>query len=325
MFSRQDLRGFARDDFALEVMPILDQTDVMTGIREVLSELDTSKSELCRLILLDPRLQHFANFPYPIIAAFLKVSEGLVSRCWREAQEEGEAGIDRTNGRPAFLPPESEDRIREWNVEKAKIQDWPTVRDLNEQIFAELEKINPDIGPSQSDYANVLPRLLRNDFHVRNAQPLEEARNEVSLEIIPLHFDKWAQTSICSISPHSILNLDETGVGVSKSGRTRSWKLIVSDFFFKTAVFKGKSDSLFVTALCAVFAAGDVLTPALITKRENEHPDSDQWSYIPNARRYTTPKAFMTRQVFSDYLRTVVSPDVAKLREGIAPNARALI
>jgi hypothetical protein len=38
MLSRQDLRDFTREYFALGIIPILDQTDVMTGITEVLSE-----------------------------------------------------------------------------------------------------------------------------------------------------------------------------------------------------------------------------------------------------------------------------------------------
>jgi transposase len=297
----------------------------MTAIKEVLSERDASKSELCRLIFLDARLKLLTNLPQHDLAAFLKVSEGLVSRCRRQAQEEGEAGIDRTNGRPAFLPPANEEEIRRWIAEKTAVRDWPSIRDLKEQIVAELEKINADIVPSQSYYAKVLPRLLRDDFHVRNAQPLKEARYDVSPEIIRLHFEKLSQTDICNISPHLILNLDETGFGASKSGRTKSRKVIVPSTFLKTPVFKEKTDSHFVTALCAISAAGDMLPPALITKRETEHPDSDQCNYIPNARRYSTPKAFVTRKIFSDYLLTVISPYVTKMRESIGPNAPALI
>jgi hypothetical protein len=74
----------------------------------------------------------------------------MFSRCRPQAQEEGEAGIDRANGRPAFLPPEREQRIQEWIIEKIKSPHWPTVCDLKEQILAELEKINADIVPWQS-------------------------------------------------------------------------------------------------------------------------------------------------------------------------------
>jgi hypothetical protein len=103
---------------------------------------------------------------------------------------------------------------------------------------------------------------------------------------------------------HLILNLDEIGFGALK---TRL------DFCFNTPVFKGKTDSHFVTALCAVSTTGDVVLPALTTQCETEHPDSGQSSYIPNARRSLTPKGFVTRQIFSDYLLTVVSPSVIKL------------
>jgi hypothetical protein len=94
MLSRQHLRDFARNHFPREVMPILDQTDMMTGITDILRERDPPKSKLCRLAFFDTRLKHLWNFPQHIIVTSLKVSDGLISRCRQPVQEEGEAGID---------------------------------------------------------------------------------------------------------------------------------------------------------------------------------------------------------------------------------------
>jgi hypothetical protein len=62
VLSCQDLQEFAWEHFVLEVIPILDQTDMIIGIKEVLSERDASKSESCRLIFLDAGLKHLTNF-----------------------------------------------------------------------------------------------------------------------------------------------------------------------------------------------------------------------------------------------------------------------
>jgi hypothetical protein len=172
--------------------------------------------------------------------------------------------------------------------------------------------------------AKVPPRLLRDDFQVHNALPFEKVRSDVSPEIIRLHFQKFVQSDFCSISPHFIFNLDEMRVAASKSCQSQSRKLIVSNTFPRSPVFKGKTDSHFVIALWAMPAAGNVLSAALITTHETGQLHCDPCGYIPNARRYLTPKTLVTSQVFSDYLPIVISPDMAKLRESIDPNASAL-
>jgi hypothetical protein len=123
---------------------------------------------------------------------------------------------------------------------------------------------------------------------------------------------KLAQTSLQILSV-CILKIGTDEFGVSKSGRTKSQKVIVPNAFFKAPVFKEKVDLHLVTALCVISAAGAVLPPAFMTKRATEHPNSDNCGYIPNERRYTTPKAFITHQVFSDYLRSVISLYVTKM------------
>jgi hypothetical protein len=101
--------------------------------------------------------------------------------------------------------------------------------------------------------------------------------------------------------------------------------VIVSNDFLKIPVFNGKVDLHFITALSAISDAGDLLPPGRISERETEHSESVQCCYIPNAPIDTTPKAFLTPLFVSDQLWTNVSPDIAKLRELISPNAPALI
>jgi hypothetical protein len=73
-------------------------------------------------------------------------------------------------------------------------------------------------------------------------------------------------------------------------------------------------DLHFVTALCEISAASEVLALGLIRTPETEHADSVQCSYSPNLPIDTTPKAFVHRQIVSGHLRTAISPYVAKFR-----------
>jgi hypothetical protein len=133
---------------------------------------------------------------------------------------------------------------------------------------------------------------------VPNEKPLKATRYDIDPDIIHLLFEKVAQAGIWNMFPHLCLNFNKTRFWALKAGRTKCWKLIVPNAFFKTLVFKEKMDSHFVIALCAISAAGHVPPPAFITKHKTQHSDSDRCSYIPNTRRCTTTKAFITRQVF---------------------------
>jgi hypothetical protein len=123
---------------------------------------------------------------------------------------------------------------------------------------------------------------------------------------------------------HLIINLDETGFGASKSGRQQSRKVIVPQSLSKKPVFKETSHSHFITALCAISASGNALRSGIIAKRPTDHPDVDQYSFLRNVQRYVSPNAFVTRQIFNDYLRNVLSPHIAHWPESVGADARAI-
>jgi hypothetical protein len=301
MFSRHALHEFAQQHFHIEAFPLLEQTDILTGIQAVLSEHDMSKSELCKNVFTDRGLQALARLPQHIIANFFGVSAGLVSRCKSLAKAGARTRGSAEGGRPTRLSPAAEQAIMEWMQTQCLAHDWPALRDFKEQVIAHFEEADSTTIPSQSYYTRLLDRLMSSEFQVRKAQPLEEARFDVRPEIIQSHFKNLADLDLTSISPHVILNLDETGFRASKSGRAKARKVIVPKAFAGTPVFKDRIDSHFVTTLCAISAAGDVLMPGLFTKRENDHSDAEECSYVACVRRYSSCKAFVTR----DFLRVI--------------------
>jgi transposase len=216
------------------------------------------------MLFTDPRCAFFSDFPQVQLAAFLGVSPGLVSQCKREAQETAAAGVNRELGRPALLSPAGEQKIQQWLREQTAARAWPTLRDVKEQIMAELEPEDPNAAPSKSYYTHCIERLLGSEFTVRVAQPLEEERYAITPEIIKQHFANFTALGVTNLSPHLILNLDETGFGASKSGRAKSRQVVIPSSFSGAPVFKESSESHFITALCTISAAGDVFPPGLI-------------------------------------------------------------
>ena len=175
-----------------------------------------------------------------------------------------------------------------------------------------------DVIPSREYYSGLFDRISAGRFEVKLATPLEEERFAVTQEIIAEHFNRLSQLQIERIRPEMIINLDETGVGQSKSGRTQSVKVIVPAGMAENPTCLEKKISHYVTSLSAVTAGGKLLRPAFITKRHTDHPDGASLSFSnpeEGPLRYSTPKAFISRDVFTDYLRQIVIPYIQQMRE----------
>jgi hypothetical protein len=139
------------------------------------------------------------------------------------------------------------------------------------------------------------------------------------------HFANLEELEISHISPHLIINLDETDFGASKSRSQKYRKVVVPQSLSQKPVFKETSDSHFIIVLCAISASGNVLRSGLIVERQTGHPDADQSSFLRNVQRYVSPNAFVTRQIFNDYLRNVLSPYIAHWRESVGTNVRTIL
>jgi hypothetical protein len=170
-----------------------------------------------------------------------------------------------------------------------------------------------------------LERILGEELVLRLSQPLGEDHYNVKIADIHWHFENLGQMEISQISPHLIIDLDETEFGASKSGRQKSRQVIVPESFSQTPVFKESPNSHFVTALDGISTSGNVMIPGLIAKREADHPDADQCPFLPNVRGCASGNAFVTRQIFHDYLRYLITPYIAHWRESLGGNARALL
>jgi hypothetical protein len=107
-------------------------------------------------------------------------------------------------------------------------------------------------------------------------QALEHNCYQLTPNDISEHFRRLENSPISDCDPRLIINFDETGFGASKSGRSKSAKVLVPMSFKGKPVHEELSESHFVSALGAMTLAGDVLSPALITKRTASHSFSSR-------------------------------------------------
>jgi transposase len=325
MRTHQAQHAFVCEHFYLEALPRPYHEEGIPAVCDVLLETDMPKSEFCRLIFLDASLAFFTEFSQTQIAEFLDLARSLVSQCKAQSEEDRTTEARRQVGRPSFLQPENEQSIRHWLKRRVTTCDWRVLREVKEQIVAELEQTGVEAARSKSYYTRRLAGLLGSDFTVRVAQPLQEDRFNVKIKDIVQHFANLEELEISHISSHRIANLDETGFGASKSRTQKSRKGIVPQSLSKKLDFKETSDSHFITALCAISASGNLLRSGLIAKGQTDQPDTDQCSFLRNVQRYVSPNAFITRQIFNDYLRNVLSPYLAHWRESVGADARAIL
>jgi hypothetical protein len=79
-----------------------------------------------------------------------------------------------------------------------------------------------------------------------------------------------ARIHISAFSPHLVINLDEIGFSASKSGRSKSGRVGIPEHLHGMPVARVVQDARLITAFCAISAAGDLLRPDLIAKRDEK-------------------------------------------------------
>jgi hypothetical protein len=190
-------------------------------------------------------------------------------------------------------------------------------------LALEAESITP---PSRSWLPKFITRLIRKEFRIRTAEPFEQDRYRLIPDDIAEHFRQLSSLPISDYDSHLVVNLDETGFGASKSGLSKSAKVVVPVSFQGKPVREKVSESHFVSVLAAITLAGDVLSLGFITKRSTDQPDASKTSYFQYVSRYSSEKAFVTRAISSDYLRMVVLPFIERMRSELGnPRSPAMV
>lgn len=215
-----------------------------------------TKSELLRFIFLTPELSAFRDLSISQLAAFVRCSEGNVSRVLQGLAATSCPTVAVSPGRPTILSREAECEISNWLRQRISVMDWPTISVFKDVVWQQLEREAPNFTPTHQFFYDLLTRLGRGDLTVRSASGLDTQRYEVTPDMILEHFTILQSLDIQVVDPRLIINLDETGFGQSPSGRTKAQKVIVPNSFSGSPVYKATEEKTYVTCIAATTLAG---------------------------------------------------------------------
>ena len=324
-WSRQRMQSFMEEKLDLSVLDDSQRCLLVPLISDQLCRPNITTAELLRFIFLTPELAPFRVMSNTSLARFLRCSEGNVSRVLRALEAAPHPSVAVPTGRPTVLSRESEQAIADWLRQRAEQMDWPTLSSFKDRVFSYLEQDARDFAPGSQFFYDLLARLTKGEFTVRSASGLDTQRYEVTREMIHEHFELLHSLEIESIDPRLVINIDETGFGQSLSGRSKPQKVIVPVSFVGSPVYRASEEKRYVSCISATTLAGQLLRPGLIATRQQEADDAGRCSFYSCCARYHSATAFISTDIFLDYMRTVVLDYVARQREILGHDSRCLI
>lgn len=318
MQTRSAALALAQRRISMLCVPEDIRTEVLHFFEEYQPKRELSKSDVLRLIFAHPELDNLSHCENKVIAAVARCSEGLVSKVAAKVAADGDEALAPARqlpGRKALLSDEQIANVQSWIRQMCIAKAYPSIRDVKHQLTLELERSNPDACPTSSWYHYQLKRVLSGAFKIKTARPLEEERYEVNKDDIATYFRLLNDPRIRQSNPELFFNVDESGFGASKSGRLRACKVVVPAEMRETPTTMDRAESHYVTCIACANLAGRALMPGFITKRQFDHPDAEQCSFYGSVKRYYSPKAFVTKQIFGQYFRDVILREILRYRE----------
>ena len=325
MLSRARARELCQQEVDLDALPKHLQAQVLPLILEHLSRPDWTKAELLRMLFLTPGLAAIKELTNSQLASFLRCSQNNVSKVIRALSNAQSPTVEIPQGRPGILSPAAEEQVKAWLAQRLETQNWPTLSAFKECVFRHLETENPTFVPQNQFYYDLLARISNDDVTLRRATSLDPSRYEVTPEMILNHFQTLQDIQLDTIDPRLVINIDETGFGQSKSGRSRLQKVIVPKSFVGTPVYREEEEKRYVSCIASTTLSGMLLTPGLICSRQQEAADAVRCYFYADCVRYHSTTAFVSREIFFNYMRTVIIPYIEQVRSVIGKDKQCLI
>ena len=169
--------------------------------------------------------------------------------------------------------------------------------------------------PSKNFFHQMIEKIAGDEFQVRTASPLESGRWDLRTSDVEAYFNLLHDVKIEEVDPSLIINIDEIGFGQSKSGRGKPVKVLCSTSHVGPVTYRDAPDTHYITAIAAITASGYALNPGLIIRRQNTHPDMLKLPFWKRSRVYSSPKAFISRNIFEEFVKNNVCNYINKRRQ----------
>lgn len=311
MLSRKKIENMVYCCFDFDALPLDIQDPAKEFASTVPLEILDKLSDKIKFVLKSNFFHSIERLPDIQKCLFLKCSQSLYSKI-----KNGDKSFNIKQGRPTKLLSEGEQKIRQWLEERAEKCEFPTKKEFKQRCVYFLEQQKFD-GSFSKNYFDELIKRIAPDFEVRRIQAVDFERGFLKKKEIEEYFQVLRNLEIEQILPKLIINLDETGFGGSKSGRMKSKKVIVTKGYKGKIHYQYDESSYHISALIAITASGNLLPPSAIIKRGSQHPDGSTCPYFNKMQVYSTPSAFMTRNVFENYFQNTILNYIQKVRNEI--------
>ena len=319
MQTRRTTEEIVRQYIDLDKLPVYLHPVVKQNLLPFISGGSVTKSDLLRAIFNVPELAPLRELQDATLASVLRCAPSLISKVFSHEH------VVR-KGRPRILSDEAEAKLAAWVRERCQSQTWPTLSAFKSEVLAHLHRENPNATPSSQYFYDLIERIMGDEYTIKQAYGMEQKRFEVERERLGRHFELLKHLGIEKVHPSLILNVDETGFGASKSGRIKPQKVILPKSFTGTPRFLEGEEKRFVSCIATTTASGLLLAPGLIASRKYDAQDAEKCSFYHHRRRYFSEKAFVPTDIFGDYIKSVVIPYIASMRELLkVPDAPAVL
>ena len=211
----------------------------------------------------------------------------------------------KATGRPSVINDEVSALILEFIQARNNDNNPPTVNDVLNLMY-------------ETFHLDVLPDTLRKwinretNYRTASAQPIEEARLQVTTEAIVAYFEELS-AAVDGMPPDLVINLDESGF--QKFADARHNVVIVPKGTDSAHYPVGRNEAR-STFLAAVSASGNRLKPLVIIQRKTIEAELFMAGYTDDQVAIVhSENGYISAQIFNQYLAYIVIPYIQATKE----------
>lgn len=260
-------------------------------------------------------IQHRPAVPVSMIGRLFEVSKATI--CWHYKTYIAQGMKEPANGRPTLLSAdEHDDLIEQIITAYASNRPW-TMRDIGAYIGDRYNK---------AIQANTIRHLLDRDERIRHCPgiPIEEKRLQVNVEDIASYFHLLADL-IQSVPGHFVYNMDEMG-HQEWADRQEQICYVPTAHSGPHVYFPVPRTGKRITLLACIAADGSYLKPLIVIPRKTYDADLALTGITDEkVTVYSQAKGYTNRPIFLAWLTDIFLPEVARRREALGYDGRAVL
>lgn len=227
-------------------------------------------------------------------------------------------------GRPKKLSTILEPSLILWIKTESEKGLHPSRKDVTIKAQELIRETDPDVEISRYWIDSFL-RSEASPIKQETLKPLETERYDVKKESIEDWIKLLTNIGMIDIDPSLMLNIDETGFGSSTNKSPQPKKVIMPRDIDPEPFYRVPRALSHVSAICSIAANGEMTKIGLIHKNKTLAEDSKICTFYGRSIYYSSSSAFITADIFEDYIEKSVLPYIEAKRENLPHDKRTAL